>query len=290
MACNTSNFRKTLILCLAALFSEGYSSTLEFKDTDEVIVTSAPKHTPKEQPIEKCGAATARQIETIEYPANVSTLIRMLQCVSDPSKNPMLIRSLVPLPSCTRALSVARALLFARINKAHIEPVLKISFDYELDFEEICHGSVLFFKKLSPDNNPYMADSLNNKGKLIRYSNCIKLYFHNLFLFWKAQPPPDANDFFQTVFEHVQNLSKGGVFLDPRDVVFYMIFGEGISRYQGSLAPQFGVAMNFADVLLVREYIGIYETTEQYAFAEATKKDGLIVEKMSLASNSCLLL
>ncbi len=113
----------------------------------------------------------------------------------------------------------------------------------------------------------------------IRNLDEIDTWLTPLFQFWNLSGyPASANDMFQQVFSHMEKLQMGivpgtggrEIYLDPRDVVFYMIFGKGISPHNPTLDANNGIVIHMQDqnMFKVDDYVAQYQDQERRAFEQ----------------------
>ena len=121
----------------------------------------------------------------------------------------------------------------------------------------------------------------------IRNLKEIEVYLNPLFQMWNTSVyPATAENLFRQTFEYWENLADGRIFgtegrhivLDPRDVVFYMMFvGQGVERFhkiQGALSFDNGTLGQMEDIdegrnrfykAMADNYIELYQAQETQA-------------------------
>lgn len=114
----------------------------------------------------------------------------------------------------------------------------------------------------------------------IRDSHAIAYHMQPLLSQWNhVNYPRTAQNLFQQTFDFLDALAHGRVLhtngdsvtLDPRDVVFYMIYGRGISQEHPQLALEYGFAGFLDDMFRVDDYQRLYESQEKEAHARSAR-------------------
>jgi hypothetical protein len=108
--------------------------------------------------------------------------------------------------------------------------------------------------------------------RMIRNLDAIEEYLKPLTNGWMYAAPTSGIDLLRQTFNYIVSLTRGEVpgtdgrriFLDPRDVVFHLIFGKGVTREGGTLANTLLV-----EELNVDDYIAQYQAKEQAAYRVA---------------------
>jgi len=96
-----------------------------------------------------------------------------------------------------------------------------------------------------------------------------KAHLGTLLVQWQTNRPETASEMFKQAFGYWRELKFQGAKLDPRDVVFYLIFGECISQHQPYLGSSFGKARYYDDIFDLNDYVKNYEALEQAGFKKA---------------------
>lgn len=108
--------------------------------------------------------------------------------------------------------------------------------------------------------------------RVIRNLDAIEEYLKPLTNSWMYVAPTRGTDLLRQTFNYIVSLARGEVpgtdgrriFLDPRDVIFHLIFGKGVRSEGGTLANTLLV-----DELNVDDYVAQYQAKEQAAYREA---------------------
>lgn len=163
-------------------------------------------------------------------------------------------------------LVAARALLFARIDTSFAFP----NSDDSRLIEVL--GKALSIKTHAVSLPQSTKDIIATKfaADYAPYANVqsTQAYLGALLVQWQTNRPETANEMFKQAFGYWRELTFQGAKLDPRDVVFYLIFGEGITQHQPYLGSSFGIARmhDYPDFFSLNDYVSNYEKLEQDAF------------------------
>jgi hypothetical protein len=126
--------------------------------------------------------------------------------------------------------------------------------------------------QFAPQQPAAAAAPAPERIQAIRNLGDIEEYLRPLTDRWNTMPPANDTALLQQAFEYINNLANGQVpgtdgqhiVLDPRDVVFYLIFGKGVTREGGTLS-----STELLYDLNVADYIAQYQPREQQAYVEA---------------------
>ena len=141
-----------------------------------------------------------------------------------------IINSLPGLAAESFYLVAARALLFARIDTSFAFPNSGDSLLIEV------LGKALNIKIHATSLPQSTGDKIPTKfaAGYSPYANVesTKAQLEQLLVQWQTNRPKTANEMFKQAFAYLKELDKKRTRLDPRDMVFYLIFGEGITQHQ----------------------------------------------------------
>lgn len=137
---------------------------------------------------------------------------------------------------------------------------IKIYQGFNYAVEEEADESILTATKFAAGYSPYVNKTATKRA------------LKDLLNDWAEQKPPTANEMFKQAFAYWKSLDNAGTKIDPRDMVFYLIFGDGITHnppYLGSdLGSSFGIVRmsNYPDFFWLNDYVSSYQALEQDAF------------------------
>ncbi len=159
-------------------------------------------------------------------------------------------------------LVAARALLFLRIDfsRMFIDHILAMPLAVPIQIDILTNAperTLSSLTKFAAGYTPYA----NVKST--------RTHLSTLLVQWQTNRPETANEMFKQAFGYWLQLTSRGIKLDPRDVVFYLIFGEGITQHQPYLGSSFGKARYYDDIFNLNDYVKNYEALEQDGFKEA---------------------
>ncbi len=129
-------------------------------------------------------------------------------------------------------------------------------------------------EQFAPQQPAAVAAPVPERVRAIRNLDAIEEYLKPLTDGWMRIRPANDTALLQQVFDYIHNLANGQVpgtdgqhiVLDPRDVVFHLIFGKGVTREGGMLDPD---STSTLIELNVADYIAQYQEREQQAYADA---------------------
>jgi hypothetical protein len=110
------------------------------------------------------------------------------------------------------------------------------------------------------------------RRRYIRDLKAIGVHMQELVQKWQASPPRSTKQVFNDTFNYVQELVRADIFLDPRDVVFYLIFGSCETHsHRFEFDPTKGFVDGLAGMFGVEDYRQQYEGTERQTFTDAQR-------------------
>ncbi len=111
------------------------------------------------------------------------------------------------------------------------------------------------------------------RPQYIRDVNVIQNHMNELDRKWQAITPATAEEMLRDTFEYLGELKRQDIYLDPRDVVFYLIFGT-CKTHNGPggkfrLDPNFGPLADTQGMFRLDDYMMQYSQREQENFVAA---------------------